>query len=91
MFHSRAVVGSSITQEMNAPLKELDTQLLKSIIHSRVSIARSADGKTIFEGSDDKAKQEYKNLKKGNYETNGGSLGLWLYRARNLSPKKLTS
>lgn len=64
MFHSRAVVGSSITQEMNAPLKELDTQLLKSIIHSRVSIARSADGKTIFEGSDDKAKQEYKNLKR---------------------------
>lgn len=64
LFHSRAVVGSSITSEMNAPLKDLDAKLLKSVIHSRVSIARSADGKTVFEGNDEKAQKEYKRLRK---------------------------
>ena len=62
LMHSRAIVGSSITTEMSEQMLEMDAKLLSSIIYSRVSIARSADGKTVFEGKDTTAQSEYLSL-----------------------------
>lgn len=62
LFLNRVVRGSSISREMLPVLKDLDATLFSSVVHQRVAIARTADGHSILQSSDDKAIREYKSL-----------------------------
>ena len=64
---SRAKVGTSIVKELTAALRDLDSELpsadlLNTVIHNRVSVAHTANGLTIYETADEKAKAEYSDL-----------------------------
>ena len=64
---SRAKVGTSIVKELTAALRDLDSDLpnadlLNTVIHNRVSVAHTANGLTIYETADEKAKAEYSAL-----------------------------
>ncbi len=60
----KAVVGSSLEREVIAVIREMDGQLLKTVIHQRVAFQRCADGKTIFELIAEKAQLEIMSLTK---------------------------
>ena len=66
---SRAKVGTAIVKELTEALSNLDADLpnadlLKTVIYNRVSVAHTANGLTIYETADDKAKAEYSALAK---------------------------
>lgn len=53
---------SGVTKDVSELLKDMGTPLLKTIIHDRVSITRSAITAGILSGSDLKAKEEFTSL-----------------------------
>lgn len=61
---SKAVVGSSLDRELRQVIKEMDGDLLKTVVHQRVAFQRCADGTTIYELKDEKAQREVTNLTK---------------------------
>ena len=66
---SRAKVGTGIVKELTQALSNLDNDLpkadlLDTVIHHRVSVAHTANGITIYETTDGKAKAEYSALAK---------------------------
>ncbi|MGN6396654.1 MAG: AAA family ATPase [Mucilaginibacter sp.] len=53
---------SGVTKDVSELLKDMGTPLLKTMIHDRVSITRSAITAGILSGSDHKAKEEFTSL-----------------------------
>lgn len=49
---------SGITHDVRGLLESMDVQLLKAVVHDRVSIARSSMTSGVLQGSDQKAKDE---------------------------------
>ncbi|MBS1519831.1 MAG: hypothetical protein JST50_02450 [Bacteroidetes bacterium] len=49
---------SGITHDVRGLLESMDIQLLKAVVHDRVSIARSSMTSGVLQGNDQKAKDE---------------------------------
>lgn len=63
---NQAIVGSSLTLDVCCALAEaeaIDIDLVKSVIHGRISFARTAsNGLTVFHSKDEQAKSEIRSL-----------------------------